>query len=241
MVQMESNTFYFKQFQVRQDRCAMKVGTDGVLLGAWANVEGCESALDIGTGGGVIALMLAQRAPAAQIHAVEVEQEAFLQARENAAASPWSDRVHVVHQAIQEYARSAPQRYDLLVSNPPFFSGGVLSHNQDRNSVRHTVKLPHGELLTAVQRLIAPQGRFCVILPYIEGLRFVEMAASYHLYCVDMLQVRSKPGKPVERLLMQFEGEERETRTRDLVIHGEGSSDWTEEYKALTRDFYLNM
>lgn len=241
MLQMDSNTFYFKQFQVRQDRCAMKVGTDGVLLGAWANVEGCKNVLDIGTGGGVIALMLAQRSPVAQVHAVEVEQAAFEQASENAAASPWPDRVQVIHQPIQEYAKSAPQRYDLLVSNPPFFSGGVLSHNQDRNSVRHTVKLPHGELLLAVQRLIAPKGRFCVILPYIEGLRFRELAASYHLYCVDMLQVRSKPAKPVERLLMQFEGEERETQTGDLILQGEGTSGWTGEYRALTADFYLNM
>jgi len=241
MIEKESNTFYFKQFHIRQDRCAMKVGTDGVLLGAWANVEGCSRMLDIGTGGGVIALMLAQRAPAAQVHAVEVEQEAFAQARENAAASPWSDRVQVVHQAIQEYARSAPQHYDLLVSNPPFFSGGVLSHNQDRNSVRHTVKLPHGELLQAVQRLIAPKGRFCVILPYIEGLRFKEMAASYHLYCVDLLQVRSRPEKPVERLLMQFEGEEGETRMRDLILQGDGTSGWTAEYRALTGEFYLKM
>ncbi len=146
--------FYFKQFTVQQDRCAMKIGTDGVLLGAWAEVTGARQVLDIGTGSGVIALMLAQRAEKALIHAVEVDEDAYGQACENVQAAPWAGRMSVFHAAIQDYVQTSGQQYDLIVSNPPFFSGGTFSASQDRNSVRHTVKLPHGDLLQAVRKLL---------------------------------------------------------------------------------------
>lgn len=219
----------------------MKVGTDGVLLGAWAPVHDTKSILDIGTGTGVIAIMLAQRAEKAQIHAVEIEETACEQAKENMMASPWTNRLTVEHTPIQDYAKIHQGEYDLIVSNPPFFSGGTLSDNQDRSSVRHTIKMPHGDLLSAVRRLLSKEGRFCCILPLIEGLRFQELAATYRLYCTKLTEVKPKADKGVERLLMQFEYTEREQEKDELIIQNEGRNDWTEDYIALTGAFYLHM
>lgn len=233
--------FHFKQFVIHQDRCAMKVGTDGVLLGAWADVTGVHKALDIGAGTGVIAIMLGQRTESAEIHAVEIDKDSFTQAQENMAAAPWGERLQVLHVSIQEYLRSAKDRYDLIVSNPPFFSGGTFSNNQDRNSVRHTVKLPHGDLLTAARTLLKEEGRFCVILPFLEGLRFEELARSYKLYCTRKMEVRPKADKAIERLLLEFERREKEQSKEMLVIQKEKRNNWTEDYIALTGDFYLKM
>lgn len=219
----------------------MKIGTDGVLLGAWADVSNARAALDIGTGSGVIAIMLAQRSEQLRIDAVEVDTFAFEQAAENMLNCPWSDRLTIIPNSIQEFAAECPEKYDLIVSNPPFFSGGTFSQNQDRNSVRHTVKLPHGDLLGAARTLLAPEGRFCVILPYIEGLRFLELAEGYHLHCTHMTEVRTKADKPVERLLMQFERQPGKTLVDGLVIQKGDNNDWTEAYMALTRAFYLYM
>jgi tRNA1Val (adenine37-N6)-methyltransferase len=233
--------FLFRKFRICQDRCTMKVGTDGVLLGAWAEVGEVSSALDIGTGSGVIAIMLAQRAKKAQIHAVEIHDASFQQARENMAESPWADRLSVFHTSIQELALRQEHTYDLIVSNPPFFTGGTISENQGRNAVRHTVKLPHGDLLAAVRTLLTGQGRFCVILPHIEGLRFQEMAETYRLYCSKVTEVRPMANKPVERLLLQFEGTKRRVEKSTLVIQEETDNEWTMAYKDLTREFYLNI
>lgn len=245
MAQVENSAqvkpFYFKQFSIYQERCTMKVGTDGVLLGAWADVTEVKTALDIGTGSGVIAIMLGQRAPETLIHAVEIDSEACAQAQENMQNAPWADRLTAFNSAIQTFAESQSQTYDLIVSNPPFFSGGTFSNNQDRNSVRHTIKLPHGDLLAAVRTLLADHGKFCVILPFIEGLRFQELAKSYHLYCTKMTEVRPKQDKPIERLLLQFERQERPLVKSDLTIQHNGINEWTDAYIELTGAFYLYM
>lgn len=233
--------FQFKQFSIAQDKCSMKVGTDGVLLGAWANVEGAKQILDIGAGTGLIAIMLGQRNTEAQIHAVEIDDLAFVQAQENMQHAPWANRLSVFHQSIQDFSSTPAQSYDLIVSNPPFFSGGTFSFNQDRNSVRHTVKLPHGDMLRSVQKLLAKNGKFCVILPFVEGLRFQELAASYHFYCTRVTEVLPRANKPVERLLMQFELESSTPQRDQLIIQHEGPNEWTEAYQNLTRAFYLKM
>lgn len=235
--------FYFKQFNIHQDKCAMKVGTDGVLLGAWATVDDASAILDIGTGTGVIAIMLAQRSPTATIHAVEIDQDAFDQALGNMQASPWAERLHCFHTSIQDFAKQPGHRtYDLIVSNPPFFSGGTFSNSQDKASVRHTVKLPHGDLLSVVRSLLAPEGRFCLILPHIEGLRFKEMANSYGLYCTNMLEVLPKADKPVERLLLQFERKVRPLEKSSLVIHDSSDMNtWSDGFRELTSGFYTKF
>lgn len=221
----------------------MKVGTDGVLLGAWADVEGIENALDIGAGSGLIAIMLAQRAAAAHVDAVEIDEAAAAEAADNMLASPFGNRLRCFPLPIQDYVPPPPkQQYDLLVSNPPFFSGGVLSFNESRKVVRHTVKLPHNELLSAVQRLLAPQGRFCLILPLLEGLRFEELALQYGLHVSRRCAVHPREGQAANRLLLQFTtGKPADVPAEKLTIYQADSQLWTDAYCTLTRDFYLSL
>lgn len=220
----------------------MKVGTDGVLLGAWSDITGAGKILDIGTGTGLIAIMLAQRAQNAIIHAVEIDKEACGQAEENMQQSPWGQQLTCFHTSIQDFAKQNHDRYDLIVSNPPFFSGGTFSSSQDKASVRHTVKLPHGDLLSAVRSLLAPEGKFCMILPQMEGLRFREMAGNYGIYCSNMVEVVPKPGKGVERLLLQFELVAKPMVKSQLMIqNGNGAEDWSDDFRNLTGEYYLKL
>ncbi len=241
MPNTNAKPFHFKQFIIEQDKCTMKVGTDGVLLGAWANVDAASKILDIGAGSGVIAIMLAQRTDQTKIDAIEIDKDAFEQTKENMKNSPWSDQLEAFHMSIQDYAKTTNQTYNLIVSNPPFFSGGTFSLNQDRNSVRHTIKLAHGDLLRAVKQLLEPDGKFCLILPYIEGLRFQELARSYNFYATKITKIKPKEGKPIERLLIQLEKKAGNPIEDELIIQKEARNEWTEEYIALTKAFYLKM
>ncbi len=235
------NVFRFKQFEVEQNGCAMKIGTDGVLLGAWADTAEATDILDVGTGTGVIAIMLAQRVPTAKVDAVEIDEEACQTAIKNMQNSPFADRLDCVKDSIQDYAKVTRKEYDLIVCNPPFFTGGTLSNQDNRNNVRHTVKLPTGDLLSSVRRLMKKNGKFCVILPLIEGLRFKEQAHNYNLHCSKVTEVKPKHDKSVERLLLQFEKNETEEVVDQLVIQFEKRNDYTEDYINLTKDFYLKM
>jgi tRNA1Val (adenine37-N6)-methyltransferase len=238
----ENKPFVFKQFKIHQDRCAMKVGTDGVLLGAWTDVEKAQTILDIGTGTGVIAIMLAQKTADTEgcfIHAVEIDDVAVTQAKENMADSPFTERLTVFHDSVQNFAKLQADKYDLIVSNPPFFTGGTLSSNGDKTNVRHTVKLPHGDLLNATRDLLHKNGRFCVILPLIEGLRFIEISRTYGFYLTRRSDVRPKQDKGIERLLLQFELSNRTFSHDELIIqNSRDERDYTEGYKELTKDFY---
>ncbi|MFK8007051.1 MAG: tRNA1(Val) (adenine(37)-N6)-methyltransferase [Saprospiraceae bacterium] len=236
-----SSIFRFKQFKVEQNGCTMKVGTDGVLLGAWSDVQEKKEILDIGTGTGVIAIMLAQRKLDANVDAVEIDSTACQTARENMLDSPFSNRLNCIEESIQDFAKTTRKEYDLIVCNPPFFTGGTLSAQTSRNEVRHTIKLPNGDLLNSVQRLLKKGGKFCVVLPFIEGLRFKEIAHSYNLHCTKVTQVKSKKEKPIERLLLQFEKTNQPEITDELIIQFEKRNDFTPEYIALTKEFYLKM
>ena len=236
-----SSVFRFKQFEIDQDGCTMKVGTDGVLLGAWSDVQGRKEILDIGTGTGVIAIMLSQRKLDSNVDGVEIDSTACLTAEKNMINSPFSDRLNVVKESIQDFAKTTRKEYDLIVCNPPFFTGGTLSAQTSRNEVRHTIKLPNGDLLNSVQRLLKKDGKFCVVLPFIEGLRFKELARNYNLYCTKVTQVKSKKEKPIERLLLQFEKVNQPEETDELIIQFEKRNDFTPDYIALTKEFYLKM
>lgn len=241
IVKKKAVPFHFKQFSIAQDRCIMKVGTDGVLLGAWTDVSGATNILDIGTGTGLIAIMLAQRTKNAMIDAVEIDEIACRQAAENMVASPWSDRLAAINEPIQEFAKNTSKQYDLIVSNPPFFSGGTFSDNLNRNEVRHTIKLPNGDLLSAARSLLSENGKFCVILPTLEGLRFQERAQNYRLFCTKITEVKPKQDKPVERVLLQFEKNPQNLKKSDLIIQFDKRNHYTDDYIALTGDFYLKM
>lgn len=235
-----SGTFNFKKFRIAQDLCAMKVGTDGVLLGAWADIQEASTALDIGTGTGLIAIMLTQRNPELTVHAVEIDINASAQAVENMRESPFSERLTVFSSSIQDFAAASNNKYDLIVSNPPFFSGSLLSENERKNKARHTTDLTHNDLLDAVQKLMTRDGKFCLILPAPEGDKFIQSGQKFGLNCSKCIQVRSKAEKSVERLLLQFEFTEKADSERKtlIILEGKGRHDYTKEYTELVKDFY---
>lgn len=230
--------FQFKSFTIEQSGAKMKVGTDGVLLGAWVDASNCQRILDIGTGTGVIAIMLAQRNAEAQVTAVEIDREAAALARSNFQNAPWSQRLAVHEAAIQDYSNDEGT-FDLIVCNPPFFTGGTLSNNAERANVRHTVKLSHGDLLRSVRRLLSAEGKFDVVLPLIEGLRFKEMAEMSGFHCVRMTEIKGHIDKNVERLLLSFSKRPAICKTDLISINkGTGRHEYTDEYVDLVKDFY---
>lgn len=238
-----SEVFRFKKFEIHQDLCSMKVNTDGILLGAWSDLDDKRDALDIGTGTGLIALMLAQRSEDLRVTGIEIDQNSFHQASENAKQSVFSSRMYIIHDSVQQYAQTATIKYDLIVSNPPFFSGGTFSANENKANVRHTIKLSHADLLISVQKLIALNGHFDLILPYMEGLRFIELAAKYDFYPTHVTEVRSKVDKPVERLLIRLAYKVQNPLTQNqLVIHQSNeANDYSVDFINLTKAFYLFM
>jgi len=182
---MANNYFSFKQFTIYQDKCAFKVGTDGVLLGACADLSEAKNILDIGTGTGLITLMLAQRSEA-DIVAIEPDNDSFSQACSNVAGSKWNNRIKIENTSLQNYDPGA-LRFDLIISNPPFFSDSLRNLDEGKADARHNDTLKNEELLAGVNRLLATGGRLQVIMPYIEGNIFIAEAQEYGLYCNNML------------------------------------------------------
>ena len=231
--------FQFKQFAVEHAGAAMKVGTDGVLIGCWANVEGARTVLDIGTGSGVIALILAQRTEQdAVIHAVETEPEAAEQAVRNVASSPWPDKVQVHPVRIQEFRPGL--KFDHIVSNPPFFVNSFLPPDRRRTKARHTASLSFADLIASAIALMDPRGKFSVIIPPVEGAILREYALQHGLYCSRLCEFRPRAEKRIERWLMEFTFQDKETAKEQLVMYGTGD-EWTPGFKALSKDFYLKI
>ncbi|MEW6470265.1 MAG: methyltransferase [Bacteroidota bacterium] len=236
---MPNQTFVFKQFVIHQDKCAMKVGTDAVLLGAWADPKGAKNILDIGTGTGIIALMLAQRS-GALIDALDIDENACLQARENVSNCPWKERINVIHSSAQDYSLRSAKKYDLIISNPPYFEASTKALEQKRTVARHNDMLPYCELLASVLNLLDSKGKFYVILPCKEGEHLRDMAAEKKLYLSKITRVRTRTDKTTEkRLLMQFSFEQKHFSEDSIVIEKDARHDYTDEYKQLTRDYYL--
>lgn len=229
--------FRFKQFAIAQESTPMKVGTDGVLLGAWARIEPTDRRmLDIGTGTGLIALMLAQRAPQARITGIDVID--VKEARTNVAASPWPDRVKVEQCPVQAYHPAAP--FDLIVSNPPYFNDSLLPPDAGRTLARHTTELTFTELHDAVVRLLAPDGRFCLVLPPAETDRF--LACCQGLWSARRTEVRSTPRRGVRRVLTELTVRPGPPLVTETLTIGTGIHEkYTEEYRALTHEFYLKF
>ncbi len=233
--------FKFKQFSIHQDRVAMKVGTDGVLLGAWTSLNNApNSILDIGAGTGLIALMLAQRGHAKTIDALEVDEPAYEQCVENFEASPWADRLFCYHAGLEEFIHEVDDSYDLIVSNPPFYSEGVSSGNRARDRARQSQALPFSELVESVSKLLAQEGTFSTIIPYKEEDTFILLAADNGLFPQRITRVKGNPSTGFKRSLLAFGFDATKKDTAELIIEKERHR-YTDEYVLLTKDFYLNM
>jgi len=230
--------FRFKHFTVHQDKCAMKVGTDGVLLGAWIDTENTTRILDIGTGTGLLALMLAQRSDAL-IDAIEIEENACIQAAENVANSKWRERINVIHQALQDFYPA--EKYDLIVSNPPYFLHSLKNPDTAKKTARHTDTLMPNELITHAKRLLRETGRLSVIYPTTEALLFIKEIEKANLHCSRITKVFPNIGAKEKRLLMKFSLIPSECRTDEICIENNVRHEYSEEYKELTKDFYLNF
>lgn len=237
---MASDDFRFKHFTVRHDRCAMKVGTDGVLLGAWADVARAGTILDIGAGSGLVALICAQRSNAA-ITAVEIDESAARQAAENAEASPWNDRIRVIHSSLAEFAASSAQRFDAIVSNPPYFENSYKAKGDRRNLARHADTLPLDELVRYASSLLSDEGSFSCVLPAQEETAFKERARRAGLFLKRKTLVLPREEAEPKRVLFEFSKRQCSAAISTLAILKKGSNEATEEYRDLTKDFYLNF
>lgn len=238
---MPSESFAFKKFNIKQDKCAMKVGTDAVLLGAWIIPNGSKRILDIGTGTGIISLMLAQKSTAS-IVAIDIDKESTEQAKINVEESDYKNRVEIKHVSFQELAKNTTEKFDLIVTNPPYFIDSLKSSGDSRTIARHNDLLPFDDLITGVKKLLNEKGKFCLILPTKEAVIFRDMAKAKGLYLSKLLRVRTTPEKDSEkRHLMQFEFKESEFSESTLVIESNGPRNYTEEYKALTKDYYIHF
>ncbi|RYJ43258.1 tRNA1(Val) (adenine(37)-N6)-methyltransferase [Flavobacterium beibuense] len=234
--------FQFKQFTIQQDKCAMKVGTDGVLLGAWTPVVNNPfSILDIGAGTGLIALMLAQRSHAEQIDAIEIDDDAYEQAVENFEESPWGDRLFCYHAGLDEFVEEMEdEEYDIIVSNPPFYTENYSSGNEQRDKARFTESLPFEELIKAAAILLSENGIFSVIIAFKEEEKFKAIAAEFGLYPAKITRVKGTPETEIKRSLLAFIRLQTETAVDELVIET-ARHHYTPEYTALTKDFYLKL
>ena len=234
-------TFNFKQFHVNQDRCAMKIGTDGVLLGAWTPlINNPYNVLDIGAGTGILSLMLAHRSNAEQIEAIEIDEDAYEQCVENFEASPWSDKLFCFHAGLDEFVDEPEDEYDLIISNPPFYTDDYKSDNTSRDLARFEDALPFEELIEAAALLLSDNGIFSVIILFKEEERFVAMCKELDLFPLKITRVKGTPTSEIKRSLLAFCRMEQTPLIDELVIEI-SRHNYTSEYIELTKDFYLKM
>lgn len=236
-----SNPFQFKQFKVHQDQAAMKVGTDGVLLGAWTQInDTANSILDIGSGTGLISLMMAQRSFVENIDAVELNEEAYVQTVENFEQSDWGDRLFCYHASFQEFTNEIDEKYDLIISNPPFYTSTYKELSEDRAMARHSEGLTYDELLKGTSKLLSKQGSCAYIIPHDEEVNFINIAEKYKLYPNKITRVKGTESSLIKRSLLQFSFYKEPLEVDELVIEIERHK-YTQAYIKLVQDFYLKM
>ncbi len=241
---MGSDLFKFKRFDVYQSRSAMKVGTDGVLLGSWVGIKDSDrEIMDIGCGTGLISLMAAQRSLDAKISAVEIDQGAAIEALENSAHSPWDQRISVYNCAFQDLITRDDQqkKYDLIITNPPYFDGTYKATGESRNTARHSGRLGDEDIIEGVCRMLKDENsRFAVIYPNRPGTSFIAKALGEGLYLNRLCYVIPKAGRLPKRIMMEFSFRFYEIRQEKLVILDENGQ-YSQQYRELTQDFYLRF
>ncbi|WP_298304787.1 methyltransferase [Flavobacterium sp.] len=236
------STFKFKQFSVQQDKCAMKIGTDGVLLGAWCPIDNNPfSVLDIGAGTGILSLILAQRSNAEQIDSLEIDEEAYEQCVENFENSPWSDRLFCFHAGLDEFVDEPEDEYDIIISNPPFYSEDYKTDDSQRDLARFQDALPFEDLIEAADLLLSENGIFAVIIPFKEEERFIDLCAEVELFPVKVTRVKGSHTTPIVRSLLAFKRYELSVLTADKLVIEISRHEYTDDYINLTKDFYLKM
>jgi tRNA1Val (adenine37-N6)-methyltransferase len=237
-------SFSFKQFSIEQDRCAMKVGTDGVLLGAWTSLENKpQSILDIGAGTGLIALMLAQRSDAEQIDAIEIDEDAYEQCVENFENSPWADRLFCFHASLDEFAEEPEdEKYDLIVSNPPYFvpNERELELPENRKKARFYDSLPFEDLINYAAQLLSETGELAVVVPFAEEEKIVAYAGAKSLFPNRITRVRGTEKAPIKRSLLQFSFVEKPIEEQGIILEI-SRHHYTDEFKELVKEFYLKL
>ncbi len=229
--------FQFKQFAVYHQQSTLKVGTDAILLGAWADIKNTSKILEIGSGCGIIALMLAQRSNA-DIHAIDIDSKSCNEARKNACLSPWSKRIEVTNISFQDFYKNNKNQYDLIVSNPPYFSNSLKSRDNINNLAKHNDSLSFKELAIGISKLLLSDGKACIILPINEALNFKEEATNQQLFCQHEVEIIPCKSKPIKRILMQF-GKKKSITTKEQLIILKEKNKYTNEFIDLTREFYL--
>ncbi len=235
-----SHNFQFKKFSIVQKQSAMKVNTDGVLLGAWANINGATQILDVGTGTGVIALMMAQRNFKCMVTGVEIDSNSYVEASENCSSSPYSKRVRVVHHSLQDYAVTSSTKYDHIISNPPYFNTGPVSLDKARSKVRHTLSLSHTDLIRCSVSLMSNRSQLSLIVPLSEFEYIQELANKAGLYLHRKCEVWINE-RQIGRIMCTWTNCLCELKDTEDILIRKADGEYSEEYRELTRDFYLKF
>ncbi len=238
---MGNSFFRFKQFVVEQEHCGMKVGTDGVLLGAWAGNHQQACMLDVGTGTGLVALMLAQRFPSARVLALEIDGPAAHQADLNFKASPFANRLRILHSSFQDYVRMSPESFDLITCNPPFFFQSLLSPDPARNLARHNQNLHPQEFFSLAKSCLSPNGQLTIIIPHSDHQFWMAAAADFSFFPNRITTIKPVPGKPAHRVLLSFATHGVDPVLGSLTIETGKRDQYTPEFEAMVRDFYLRI
>lgn len=234
---MPNDYFQFKQFTIYQDHCAMKVGTDSTLIGALSDIENASTILDVGSGTGIVELMLAQRSMA-DITGIELDELAARQAVENVSATAWKDRIKIIRGDFNQY--HFEQKFDCIVSNPPFFKEDLRCPDNRRNMARHTDSLSFDELLKGVSNLLNSRGKFSVIIPTTAVNDFIDTSLIYGLYPKVILTVYPKLDKPSKRTILILTDHKGDTSTTSLVVHRSDGS-YSDDFREIMKDYYLHL
>lgn len=235
---MANTYFQFKQFLIRQDKCAMKVCTDSCVLGAYPHVAGAKRILDIGAGTGLLSLMIAQRAPNAQIEAVEIDAAAAEQAQENITTSPWAERIKLLPVSLQEFAATQPPPFDVIVSNPPFFQASLKSDNEAKNKAKHTETLSFSEIIAFSQQFLSPEGQLHLLLPPYEAKIFEREAHNAGFYTTHILWLEASPKGKLLRGIHTYSRAFASTTENRLAVR-EKDLAYTSAFRELLKDYYL--